>query len=50
MVAEVHLKRGSAMKKKELFTGPLENIQMVPMDKIGDFAVRPGLYERSREP
>ena len=45
MVAEVHLKRGSAMKKKELFTGPLENIQMVPMDNIGDFAVRPGLYE-----
>ena len=33
------------MKKNELFTGPLENIQMVAMDKIGGFSVRPGLYE-----
>ena len=33
------------MKKKELFTGPLENIQMVAMDKINGFRVRPGLYE-----
>ena len=33
------------MRKKELFTGPLENIHMVAMDKIGDFRVRPGLYE-----
>ena len=33
------------LMKKNMYTSPLENIQMVAMDKVSGYRIRPGLYE-----